>query len=241
MKINLKHIILLILAFPILHGFSQTALDSAFHFADSVFTRAAFTFETLQPDIPADLQPLLIRMNNAIVANKQWFIDYRKKYAATGQLLPYDEHFGVTREEYRKVQHMESQPPPLVVVDSQKVTVIRDQGLIQFKSHGNTRFLDYLILDSRHQQLMYGGDTIPFKGAVSAQPSSPFGQWRGYSWRLERTDLAATLQADKPTARVIEIDLGLPNRPGKAYLHIEYQDMKAGVTTADLELIGTIR
>ena len=215
--------------------------DSAFSLAETIFSRPSFLFETLQADIPADMQLILIRMNNAISTNKEWFTKYRSKYGGGGQSLPYDEHFGISRNEYRKVQHMESQPPQLVVADSQKVAVQSDNGLIQFTSDGNPHFLDYLLLDIRHQWLMYGGDTLPFKGAVTTQPTNPYGQWQGYTWRLERTDLTATLAAGKPTARVIEVDLGLPQQPGKAYIRIEYQDMKAGVTTANLELIGYIR
>lgn len=220
---------------------SDSARAAAFRFADSAFARPTFLFETLQPEIPADMQPILIEMNNAIAANKQWFIDYRNKYAGTGQPLPYDEHFGITREQYRKVQHLESQPPQLVVVDSQKVAVQHAGDMIQFKSEGNTRLMDYLFIDLKHQYLTYGGDTVPFKGLQHTGPANPYGQWEGYAWRLERTDIASTLEADKPTARVIEVDLGLPTQPGKTYIRIEYQDMKAGVAVANLELIGYIR
>ena len=217
--------------------------DSAFQFADSVFARPAFLFETLQPGIPPDMQPILARMNNAIATDKEWFKEYRNKYTATGQPLPYDEHFGITSEEYQKLQHLESQPLQLVVVDSQKVTVSDDHGLIRFTSGGSNHLLDYLIIDIQHQQLMYGGDTIPFKGPADAntKPSNPIGEAKGYTWRLEKTDVAATLKAGKPTARVVEIDLGRTTQPGKTYIRIEYQDVDAGVTTANLELIGYIR
>lgn len=259
----LKHFVAAVLLWLPVASLAQSAgdggRDDAFRFADSVFARAGFVFETLQPEIPADLQPILIRMNNAIVAHKEWFIEYRNKYAAAGGTLPYDEHFGISREEYRKVQHLESQPPQMVVVDSQKVAVSKDGGMLQFRSEGSTRLLDYLFIDVPHQVVMYGGDTIPFKGRVDAGAASPYGKWRGYSWRLERTDVGATLTAGKVTARVIEVDLGLPQSsgkmslqqpsgkigrgepPGKAYIRIEYQDMKAGVTTASMELIGYIR
>ncbi|HVS95121.1 MAG TPA: hypothetical protein VHE54_01510 [Puia sp.] len=245
----LQHLLSAVLLVVSLAGFAQHAdtsrindpvRDSAFRFAEGVFSRPSFVFETLEPDIPADMQPILIRMNNAIMANKDWFIEYRNKYGG-GQSLPYDEHFGITREQYREVQHMESQPPQLVPVDSQKVAVHADNDVIQFKSDGNTHLLDYLVLDIRQQQLMYGGDTLPFKGAVTTPPSDPYGQWQGYTWRLERTDITGTLESGKPTARVVQVDLGRSAKPGNTYLRIEYQDMKAGVTTANLELIGFIR
>jgi len=119
------------------HRFDSTR-NAAFHFADSVFARPTFLYENLQPEISAEMEPILIRMNNAIVANQDWFMDYRNKYAASGEPLPYNERFGITRDEYYKVQHLESQPPQLVVVDSQTVAVVADHGLIQFKSEGST-------------------------------------------------------------------------------------------------------
>jgi len=243
MRIYFKYVLLAGLQWLAMRGLAQSASakDDAFKFADSVFGRPAFLFETLGPDIPADMQPVLIRMNNAISANKEWFIEYRNKYGGSGQALPYDEHFGISREDYRRVQHMETQPPQLVVADSQKVAVSKDHGVIGFKSEGGTHLLDYLFIDIQHQRLMYGGDTIPYNGRASADPSNPYGKWRGYSWRLERTDVNASLAAGKPTARVIEVDLGLPQTPGKTYIRIEYQDIKAGVSTANMELIGYIR
>ena len=251
MNIYFKYVFLASLIGMAAHGFGQGAAGAvqpasperteAFGFADSVFARPGFVFETLEPEITAEMQPILIRMNNAISANREWFIEYRKKYGGSGAALPYDEHFGVTPEEYRKVQHMEVQPPQMVVADSQKVAVIREQGVIQFKSEGSTHLPDYLFIDIRHQLLMYGGDTIPFWGRGNADRSNPYGQWRGYVWRLERTDVNASLASGKPTARVIEIDLGLPQVPGKAYIRIEYQDVKEGVTKGSMELIGYIR
>jgi hypothetical protein len=215
--------------------------DAAFRFADSVFGRPGFVFETVEPDIPAEMQPILARMYNAISANSEWFAEYRKKYAGSGAPLPYDEHFGITPEQYRKVQHMELQPPQMAVADSQKVSVSKDQGIIQFKSEGSVHVLDFLFIDLQHRLLMYGGDTIPYRGRVDDDHTNPYGPWRGYVWRLERTDVNATLAAGKPTARVIEVDLGLPQKPGKAYIRIEYQDMNAGVTTSNLELVGYVR
>ncbi len=219
----------------------DSTLRAAFHFVDSVFARKTFLFQTLEPDIPADMQSAIIRYTRAIAANQQWYLDYRNKYSTSGQPLPYNEHFGITPEEYRRIQHLETMPSQLTAVDSQQVAVSRDHGFIQLKSDGQTHLLDYLTIDSSQELLIYGGDTIPFAGRSGSGPSSPYGQWQGFTWRLERTDIASTLDANKVTARIIELNLGLPSEGGKTFLRIKYQDVSAGATTANMELLGYIR
>lgn len=219
----------------------ENSQKAAFSFIDSVFHRPSFTYETLQPEIPKDMQTILIRFNNAIVANRQWFIDYRNKYSNSGQPLPYNERFGITADEYKRIQNMESTPPALVAIDSQTVTVQKDAGLIHFHSSSDSHLLDYLLIDPSQHTLLYGGDTIPFIGRMSTGPSSPYGQWQGYTWRMEKADAKNTLDSNKLTARVIEINLGLTNADQKVFLRIKYQDLKAGITTANMELLAYLR
>ncbi len=62
----------------------STSPAQAFHFTDSLFDRAEFTYDVAEPDIPKEIQSILARFSNAVSADKEWFIDYRNKYAATG-------------------------------------------------------------------------------------------------------------------------------------------------------------
>lgn len=220
---------------------AETDRQAAFSFIDSIFHRPSFTYETLQPEIPKDMQTILIRFNNAIVANRQWFIDYRNKYSHSGQSLPYSERFGITADEYRRIQNLESIPPALVAIDSQTVTVKKDAGLIHFHSSSDSHLLDYLLIDPTQKLLLYGGDTIPFAGRLATGPSSPYGQWQGYTWRMEKADAKSTLDSNKLTARVIEIDLGLTREGQKVFLRIKYQDLKTGITTANMELLAYLQ
>lgn len=220
---------------------ADATLQAAIHFADSLFHRGSFLYERAEPDIPEDIQDILIRFNNSIVANQQWFLDYKNTCA--GQPLPYNQRFGISAEEYRRLQNLEKTPPRLVAVDTQKVTVIREAGYIRFKTAGDIHLLDYLQIDLRQLLVVYGGDTIPFVGRTSTTAGSPYGEWQGYTWRLEKADAPSTIATSRVTARVVEINLGLPAQGGpdkKAFLRIKYQDMRDGVTTANLELVGHV-
>lgn len=53
---------------------------AAFALLDSLFRRPKFLYIAVGPDIPADIQPIIARMNNALAANQAWFQQYRGKY-----------------------------------------------------------------------------------------------------------------------------------------------------------------
>ena len=220
-------------------GNSDSLLTRAIGFIDSVFNRPDFTFDIAEPAIPRDMQSILIRFNNAVAADKQWFLDYRDKNAVGGS-LPYNERFGITREEYQRVQNLERFPPRLITLSQQKASVDRHDGNIHFKGEGEIRILDYWEIDLRQQKIIFAGDTLPFGGTMIGNQLSPFGLTEGYVWRLEKADLKNTLQAGKVTARVVEIDLGLPKDTTRVFLRIKYQDMQEGITRAEMDLTGFV-
>ena len=218
----------------------STSLAQAFHFTDSLFDRGNFTFDIAEPDISKDIQSILARFSNAVSADKEWFIDYRNKYAAGGQPLPYNERFGITPGEYLRIQQLEKIPPRMITISQQKVTISRESNVIHFIGDGEALILKYLEIDLRQQKIIFAGDTLPFGGAMNAGQLSPFRLTKGYIWRMEKADLQTTLQTDKITARVVELDLGMPAENGRTFLRIKYQDMQSGVIRADMDLTGFV-
>jgi hypothetical protein len=212
-----------------------TPTDSAIHLADSIFHKPVIFYQLVQPDIPTDIQSILVRFNNALVANKEWFQQYKTNYA--GQLLPYNQRFGISSEEYKRLQNIGQTPPQLVAVDTQKITVTREAGYIRFRSEGDIHLLDYLQIDLQKGFVVFGGDTIPLVGHTATAASSPYGEWQGYTWRLEKADAASTLATSRVTVRVVEINMGL-TPAARIFLRLKYQDMHDGATTANLELVG---
>jgi hypothetical protein len=239
---------------------------AAFGFFDSVFARPSFLFARLEPGLPAGMDTILLRFNTAVAANRQWFNAYKDKYAASGQQLPYDPHFGITYMDYRRILELAHAPIRLAPADSQLVTVLREGGLVHFRSAGEDHLLDYLLVDPGHQQLLYGGDTIPFAGLsdpglasrigliatgdtthsipdagrTTGTPSIPATNWQGYSWRLEKTDIATGIAGLHVAARVVQIDLGLSQGQTNPLIRIHYEQLKADSTVSGFDLVGFI-
>ncbi len=212
----------------------------AFQFTDSLFDRTAFTYDIAEPDISKDIQSILARFSQAVSADKEWFIDYRNKYASDGQPLPYNERFGITLGEYMRIQQLEKTPPRMVTLSRQNVIVTRENNVIHFKGEGEAIIFNYLEIDLQQQKIIFAGDTLLFEGVMNAAQLSPFHLTQGYMWRLEKADLKSTLQTNEITARVAELDLGLPAESGRTFLRIKYQDMQSGMTRADLDLTGFV-
>lgn len=216
-----------------------TPADSAIHFADSIFHNPALLYQLTEPDIPVDIQSILARFNNALVANREWFQQYRIAYA--GKPLPYNERFGINPDEYKRLQNLEQSPPQLVPIDTQKVTVTHEAGYLRFTTNGDIRLLDYLQIDLQKDLVVFGGDTIPLVGHTVTTAASPYGEWEGYTWRLQKADAASSLATSRVTARVVEINMGLTApeaQSRKVFLRLKYQDMKDGEIRANLELVG---
>jgi len=230
-------IILLLLASPTLRAQQAKA---AMAFADSLFHASSFGFVLTEFDFPADIRGILLRFNSAIAANKEWFTAYTS-HLPPGQPLPYNEKFGITQGEYERIKSIDKVHPALKVVDTQRISILRQDDKISFKGEGEGRILDYLEFDLGRNVLIFAGDTIPFAAGVNTTTAMAYGLFNSYTWRLQRTDLSGGLQADQLTARVVEIELGLHQPDNKPLLRIQYQDMDHGVTRANLDLAGYIQ
>lgn len=228
------------LAGPAAHP-DSTIQRRAFAFVDSVFNKPELTFEVDDIDIPADIQDILIRFNNAVAADKQWFADYRDRYVGTGKPLPYHEKFGITRQEYARITDMTQSSLRLKQISEQKVMVQRADGLLNFRGSGDAHILDYIQFDLKQRVVTFAGDTIPFIGEMNTPANTPVGLSHGYAWRYETADVATTLQVDQVTARVIEVNLLLPTQGNKVHLHFKYQDVDKGQPKGSLDLMGFFR
>jgi hypothetical protein len=224
---------------PVGRDTSVVRLVRAFRFVDSVFRRPAFTYDMSGPDIPKDMQDILLRFDKAVAADKQWFAEYRNRFAAKGQPLPYNERMGISAEEYQRVQQLEKQKPRLVTLLQKSVTVVRDKNVLYFKGDGAI-FFAYLQMDLQQQLMIYGTDTLPYTGMMKADQLASYQLTQGYRWRLEKVNVKTTVRDNKVTARVVEVDMGIPAESGRTFFRIKYEDMEGGVSQTEFDLVGFI-
>jgi hypothetical protein len=219
-----------------------TNVREAFRFVDSTFTSPAFTFEVNEL-LPSDsLQVIMIKLNNAIAANKDWAAEYMNKNYRPGEGVPYNEKFGITRDEYDKIKSADESSYTLHKVNSQNVTVIKTTSTIGFRGTDSLRIIDYLKFSQDYYAVIFGEDTIPFSAEINATSSTPFGQWHGYSWHYEKSNQQSNADIDihQLSAKIIDIDMGKTIRDNRTFLRIKYQQVERGEKKAYMDLMGFV-
>ena len=78
--------------------FSDQQVD-AFQFVDSLIKKEDLVFQNNDLVFPKEIQGILLKVQKSMAENKTWFEDYFNKNYKEGEGLPYDEKFGVTRED----------------------------------------------------------------------------------------------------------------------------------------------
>ncbi|WP_431211594.1 hypothetical protein ACQ86N_38145 [Puia sp. P3] len=198
---------------------SAARLVRAFRFVDSALSHPTLTYDVTGPDIPQEIKDILTRFDSAVTANKKWFDGYRNKFTSTNQStsasqpLPYNERFGITPEEYTRLQQLEKQPPHLVTLAQTTITTTRDKNVLHFKGDGESQ--DPGLSRSRPPATT---DHFCRRHPPVHRPHDHHSQLasfqltRGYSWKFRKVDVNNSLQSYKITARVSEAGSGHTHR-----------------------------
>lgn len=238
----------LIFVFFLLIGkfaFSQVDASTekaAFGFVDSAFRSSTVLFEINELRPSDSLLAILVKFNNAMAANKEWAAEYMNKYYIAGEGMPYNEKFGITKEEYDKIKSSDASSYKLNKVRSEKLAVVRSGSCITFKGDDSFPVLNYLLFCGDTKTVIFGKDTVSFAEEMTSPSSTPFGKWHGYSWHYEKSNQKSKgdINIHQLSGKIIEIDIGNSIPGNRTFLRIEYEEVEAGEKKAYMDLVGFI-
>ena len=88
--------------------------------------------------------------------NKAWFEEYFNKNYKEGEGLPYDEKFGITKEEYELIKNMDKTPPKLTPIAEDTITAFKKNDELTFKSKSKFKIFDLLEIDFKTRGIVQG-------------------------------------------------------------------------------------
>jgi hypothetical protein len=224
-------------------GFEQTQLQKnigPYKFVNSLFSKNDYDVDFLDIAYPKDVQDILLKFQNTMKENKEWFQDYMSKNYKAGEGIPYDEKFGITKEEYLKIKDIQNSPPKLITKDTGTFSIYQTAEGISFTSNNKkTKFLQLLKIDLENNVLIYNDDTIPYSTEINAPTSNPLGEWHGYSWKKETTNLKETdaINMDKLVAKIIEINFGKIKATNKSFFRLKYKEVNMGQILGNVDVM----
>jgi hypothetical protein len=219
------------------HSFKNQ--NKQFAFVDSLLKKEDAKLEILDFAFSPDLQEILARFQKAMAENKEWMQEYFSKNYKEGEGLPYNEKFGISEDKYQKIKDMEKSPPSVVVKRSVPIKINHSSGYITFTTtEDDAKFIDWLKIDLQNELLFFNSDTIPFTKEIHAPSSTPFGEWNGYKWSQEISNLGEhdEVKFDKLISKIIEVDFGKIKSSDKALLILKYKDIDKGQVHANLDV-----
>ena len=85
----------------------QPNKSKPFAFLDSLLKKDNYTAEFLDFEYPKEIQEITMRFQKSVAERKEWFQEYYSKNYKEGEGMPYNENFGITKEEYQKIKDLE--------------------------------------------------------------------------------------------------------------------------------------
>lgn len=217
---------------------NQKTYSKPYAFVDSILKKDSYAVEILDFEYPKDIQEISLKFQKNMTEKKQWYEQYFSKYYKAGEGLPYDENFGITKYEYQKIKDMQKTPPSVVVKNKSEIKANRDSDILSFKAiDQNTSFFESVRIDFKKERIFFISDTIPYSNEINAT-STPFGQWHGYSWKKEISNLGEKddLKMDSLVSKIVEISFGKVQASNKILFRLKYKEVDRGKIKANFDV-----
>ena len=214
--------------------------NKAFEFVDTITAKDKFTVEFIDFVFPQDVQDILLRVQKVVAEKKEWSEEYFSKNYKAGEGLPYHENFGVTKEEYQKIKDLDKTPLTIVIKSTSTINKKRTTDILSFSAdEEKAQLFELLAIDFKNELIIFNNDTIPYHGEINAPSTTPVGEWHGYSWKKEISNLVDNedLKMDKLVSKIIEVNIGRVKQNNKILFRLKYKDVNKGQVNANVDIV----
>ncbi|MEM1180179.1 MAG: hypothetical protein AAGM22_17690 [Acidobacteriota bacterium] len=180
---------------------------------------------------PERVQELTQNIIEAQRTNPEWFQNYVLEHGHSGEVLPWHQNLGLTREEYAEYLEI-ADSWDLSPVGQGSLEILKDGQRVEFIAGDELAALDGAVLDLQPLRLSSSfGDCEAFT-QITAKAGQKPEPWSGVNCR-------ATLR-DSPFARTLVFSLGRLEASGDLFLRFEGKEAKNGELTRQADLFFTI-
>lgn len=215
------------------------AKTKPFAFIDSALANDDLHLEFLDFVYPEDIQEIVLRFQQSIGENKEWWEKYFSQNYKDGEGLPYHEKMNISREEYQKIKDIEKNPPAITVTSTVSLKTSRYADMLTFIAEKqDAKIFELFKIDFKNELLIFNKDTIPFVQEFTAPASTPFGEWHGYIWKKETSNLneGDELKIDSLVSKIIEVNFGKVAGNNKVLFRLKYKDVEKGKLNANVDM-----
>ncbi|GHT33781.1 hypothetical protein FACS189434_08780 [Bacteroidia bacterium] len=184
-------------------------------------------------------QELMQKFQTAVQQNYDWFVDYMKT-VPTGQPMPYHKNLGLTESEYAEMQSSFNDVE-LFSSGKEKVTIQKENNIIQFKASGKLELLNYLKIDLNNNIVTFLNYQLSFSNTanITTETNALKSKWKGYNWKMEEPkDIDWESIKDLQTINIkqYKFTLGQLKKNNKTWLYLKGREIEKGENQVNFEL-----
>jgi len=182
---------------------------------------------------------LMKKFQDAIATHYDWFVEYVKD-VPEGQLLPYHENLGLSKEEYEEftnyVVNME-----VISSGTTDIEIRHKNDFIYFKAKGKLNELNSLRIDLKNNTVIFGDYTMKFSDSlkVTDEKNGLRTRWKGYIWKFEEPG-NVTVENMKDLGNLklkeYEFTVGRLEKNDKTYMRFKAREVEDGAKTVEFEI-----
>jgi hypothetical protein len=181
-------------------------------------------------------QELQAKFIKSMQENSAWWLKQRQLIEETGKEMSYDTRIGMTELEWEEYKQLSTNTKDIQAISSgkEKVTIIKNNNIISFKSEGKLTCLNSMTIDFKNNTVKILNyeltpiDTVNVPSAENTFKSA----WRGYRWQFSEksSDKMPTNQQELMnfSMKLYGLTLGIFENNKKSYLEISGAETSGG-------------
>jgi hypothetical protein len=198
---------------------------------NALFTDGTMEVQVMDSTLQSSREiELSYRMQQALEKNKDWYNDYVSQYRES-RVLPYHQNFGLSAAEYTELMQMKLNVT-LAPSSTQKITIKKTNGIIQFNSDGKLPYLDGILINTTDNTIIMDRYALHFTDTVfvANENHGLKSMWKGYNWRYSEPAEGDTI-SDMLNTKHYSISVGQLFKTGNTLLVISKLEETDGAST----------
>ncbi|HRG01815.1 MAG TPA: hypothetical protein PKZ75_11915 [Bacteroidia bacterium] len=185
---------------------------------------------------PPGYEQLVMKFQQGIAANQEWFVTYQKENYVPGQGLPYHENFGITKEEY-EIMKKNNGAVKLSKIAESEFLAEKNNEMITLSAHPDISAFNNIKIKLDSNLIYINNLKVPYIGISDIKDTNNvIGKWKGHRWKIEEFENPNYTSMADISGRIYEFTIGQSEKDKKTFMYIKKQIVQNGQNLENVDV-----
>lgn len=185
---------------------------------------------------PVGYEELVLKFQQGIAANQDWFITYQKENYVPGQGLPYHENFGISKDEYETMKKYNGAVKLSKIAESEFLAEKTNDAII-LSAHPDISAFNNIKIKLDSNLIYINNLRVPYIGISDIKDTNNvIGKWKGHRWKIEEFENPNYTSMAEISGRIYEFTIGQSEKDKKTFMYIKKQIVQNGQNIENVDV-----